>query len=330
LSLISSASACGLLLFAACATTPSRAPLGGTYAFVEPSASVAPKPAATTPAVTANDDAGASEPAPRATPSASAAPSAVAATPPEDTSTLRYDPLRVGERVHDDVELALNAQVEGVPSDFGGGAVRIDAKLKIDVKISKASAQELEELEVTFTPLSVHSEFNGQGTDTPQEPPSVYDVIASGSSPKITPRSGKLEKEDRVSMLMFVAPLLEFHRRWAASPTLVPSAGYHASIPVSAPSYMLDANDTTKLGPLTVRYDGPRAPERTPFALGLPLEVSSDFGKIGLDLQGKAELGPRARPVSLELSGPCTGSLGPGTGLTLRGDSRIHAKLSYD
>jgi len=317
-------------MLAACATTPSRTPLGGTYALGEPSARVKPEPTPAATEVAASTESDAGEPAPSSAPVASAAPSIVASAPSEDPSTLRYDPLKTGERVHIDVELALDAHMEGVPSDFGGGAMSIDAKARIDIKISKATPQELQELEVTFTPLSMHSEFNGQGSDSAQDPPSIYDVIATGSSPRITPRSGRLEKEDRLSMLMFVGPLLEFHRRWGAVPTLLPSAGYHASVPLSAPAYMLDSSDAMKLGPLGVRYDGPRTPERTPFALTLPLEVSGDFGKFGLDLRGKAELGPRARPITLELAGPCSGGIGPSTGPTLRGDAKIDAKLSYD
>ncbi len=324
----------GATPLAACALAPSRAPLGGNYAQPTPEVAENPKqkpPDA--PATPASDDDETAKTEPPASSASSASP-ITSASPPsapsQDTATLRYDPLKAGERVHMAVQLSIDARVDGMPADMGAAAMKIDAKAKVDIKIEKASAQALEQLEVTFTPLSMHTEFNGQGSDSSQDPPSVYDVSASGSSPKIVPRSGKLEREDRLTLLLFLAPLLEFHQHWGPAPTLTPTAGYHASIPLSAPAFMTEASDKTKLGPLVVRFDGPRTSERTPFELALPLEVSTDFGKFSVALTGSAELGAKARPISTELAGPCTGNVDPNGAVSIRGDAKISAKLSYD
>jgi len=317
-----------------CAPEPSRAPLGGNYALPEVAESTKPKP----PATAAPESASAEEeapkvPAPSATASTSASASGTApapAVPSEDASTLHYEPLKSGDRIHIDTQLSLSARMEGMPSDFGGGSMKVDAKAKIDIKVVKATTKELEQLEVTFTPESMHSEFNGQGSDSAQEPPSVYDITASGSSPKISARSGTLEKEDRLTLLIFIGPLLEFQRRWGASPKFLPAAGYHASIPLSPPAFMVDASDATKIGPLVVRYDGPRTSDRIPFELALPLEVSGGFGKFNLELKGPAELGARARPLTLELEGPCKSSADSNNPLRISGEAKISAKLSYE
>ena len=316
--------------FVACAPEPSRAPLGGSYALPEASASPKPKPATTAAAEATSAEETASSSAAPSSSAPSASSSATPIAPPtEDAGTLHYEPLKTGERVQIDFHIALSASMAGMPSDFGGGPMKIDAKAKVELKVVKASPLELEQLEVTVTPEAMHSEINGQGTDSPQDPPSIYDVTASGSAPKISPRSGKLEKEDRFALLIFLAPLLEYQHRWGASPKLGPSAGYHASIPLKVPAFMTEASDTTKVGPLAVRYDGPRTSERTPFELTLPLEVSSDFGKFSLELAGKSELDARARPITLELAGPFRGNVDPNDSVTISGDAKLDAKLSY-
>lgn len=313
-----------------CAPEPSRAPLGGDYALPAVAETAKPKPpAAAAPPEIASEEAAPVAPAPSTTATASSA-VASAAPPSEGASTLRYIPLKSGDRVRMETQLSLSARMESSFANGSNASMKVDAKAKIEIKIVKASPQELEQLEVTFTPESMHSEFNGHGSDSPQEPPSVYDVTAGGSSPKISARSGTLEKEDRLTMLIFLGPLLEFQHRWGASPTFLPSPGYRASIPLSPPAFMMDASDATKVGPLAVRYDGPRTGERVPFELALPLQVSGSFGKFDLDLKGRAELGARARPLSIELAGPCTSSADAGNPMRIDGEAKISAQLSYE
>jgi hypothetical protein len=94
---------------------------------------------------------------------------------------------------------------------------------------------------------------------------------------------------------------------------------------------MTAPGDTINVGPLTVRYDGRDANSAsTPFALSLPIEWTTDIGKLNLELAGRTQLGEKGRPVSLELSGPLSGNAGaPGMQFALRGNARFAATLSY-
>ena len=260
--------------------------------------------------------------------------SADAGTLADSADTLHYDPFKTGDQIRAEVAFAISAQIQGSSPDLRGSDNKmvLDAKLHVDVKILKSSAQSLDELEVTLTPVSLHTDFNGQSSDSKQAPPETYDVTLSGQAPNIRARSGSpLEKEDRATLIVLITPLVEFHSHWSRSPTLPLKPGYSSKIPLAAPAFMAAPGDTVHVGPLSVRYDG-RDPGATsvPFDLSLPIEWTTDIGLLNFDFNGRALLGPRGRPLSLDLSGPLTGNAGPtGSQFALRGTAKFSATLSY-
>ncbi|HEY4105438.1 MAG TPA: hypothetical protein VGM44_16180, partial [Polyangiaceae bacterium] len=270
----------GALAFAACAPVPSRAPLGGDYA---PPAEASAAPRKAQPAAAAEREANpvastseAGKPAPSAAPAAKPEPAKAA----DAGDMLRYDPLKVGDRLRAEVSIALSAELQGGPPGEDN-KLAFDGKARVEIKIVKSSAQTLDQLEVTLTPLSLHTEFGGQSSDSAQDPPQTYDVILSGQTPSVKPQSGALEKEDRAALLVFVAPLAEFHKRWAAAPTLNLKPGWSSKIPLPTPAFLVAPGDSVQLGPLALNYAGRDvASANVPFALELPVEWGSDLGKL--------------------------------------------------
>ncbi|HEX3778009.1 MAG TPA: hypothetical protein VHV51_26260 [Polyangiaceae bacterium] len=321
----------GALALVACAEVPSRAPLGGNYA-PPPEASAAPRKAvlAATPidseanSVASATEAEKPEPKPEPTPKPEPAPVA------ETGDVARYDPLKAGDRLRAEVSITLSAELQGGPPGEDS-KLAFDGKARVEIKIVKSSAQTLDQLEVTLTPLSLHTEFGGQSSDSAQDPPQTYDVTLSGQTPSVKPQGGTLEKEDRAALLVFVVPLAEFHKRWAAAPTLNLKPGWSSKIPVVTPAFLVAPGDTVQVGPLGLRYEG-RDPSSTnlPFSLELPVDWDTDLGKLHFDFGGKAVLGAKGRPTSLELSGPISGEVGaPGMQFTLNGNATFSAAVSY-
>lgn len=319
---------------AACGPSPSRTPLGGNYDALENTSAQKPKPAREADTVASED--GGVEAEPVAKPSAHAAAPALKAEggPSADSGdSVRYEPLKSGDQIRADVSFGMAAEVQGnLPDPHGSNKLSLDAKLHVELKIVRGSAQGLDQLEVTLTPISLHTDFDGHSSDSKQDPPQTYDVTLSGQTPSIRARgSAPLEKEDRAMLTVLITPLVEFHSRWARSPTLALKSGWSNKIPLATPSFMTAPGDTIKVGPLAVRYDGRDAnTASTPFELSLPIEWTTDIGRLNLELGGRAQLGAKGRPVSLELSGPLSGNAGaPGMQFALRGSARFAASLSY-
>jgi hypothetical protein len=321
-----------LLAFVACSVAPSRTPLGGNYA-------IADREPARDQHGRKQDAAKAPEPEPEPTASAlanvaaaSAVADAGAATPSADT--LRYDPLKTGDQIKGELSISFNAELESAGRSAlpGNGRIGIDAKFRIDLKVTRASKQTLDELELTMTAASLKTEFGGQTTEVPRASASTFDITLTGNSPSVRAQSGnKLDAEQRAVLMLLVTPLTDFHERWARSPTLELKAGWSAKAPVSVPSFMSASTDTMHVGPFSARYTGrDGAGDQVPFQVALPIQYGTDLGKLDFDLTGVARLSAaKARPVSIDLSGPVSGGGGPRGELSFHGNAKFSAILSY-
>jgi hypothetical protein len=131
--------------------------------------------------------------------------------------------------------------------------------------------------------------------------------------------------------MVLITPLVEFHNHWARSPTLAVKPGWSSNVPLTTPAFMTEPGETIHIGPLSTRYAGrDSATKSVPFELGLPISWASDFGSINLDCTGRTLLGEKARPLSLDLSGPISGNIGPpGSQFGLRGTAKFTATLTY-
>jgi hypothetical protein len=322
-------------VFIACGYTPSRTPLGGDYT-LPAVASAGPRkqhvdaPSSVDEATATSDDVPVK--LAHVVPSAVTADAGVAT---DGVETLHYEPFRAGDQIRADVTLSFSAEIQGGPPELFNkdSKMRLDAKLHVDLKVLKSSAQSLDELEVTLTPVSVHTDFAGQTSDSKQDPPDTYDVTLSGQAPNIRSQSGTpLEPEDRATLTVLITPLVEFHNHWARSPSLALKPGWSSKVPLTAPAFMAAPGDTVHVGPLAVRYPGRDASAvGVPFELSLPIEYGTDLGKLNLDFSGKAVVGTaKGRPLSIEMNGPLSGTGGPnGAQFGLRGSAKFAAALSY-
>lgn len=325
---------CGAL--SACSVAPSRAPLGGNYdPLPTHQAGDRREPVKALVAASSPPSSGDPKSTPAAPPSP-ATPVVVTDKAVSSADTLRYQPLNVGDRIEGDVTLTFKAELPGSPPDLpAGGSVNVDCKLHVELKIVKASAHALEQLELSVTTLSIHTDLGGRRMDSKPEPPELYDVTL-GPSPKIRARGGSpLDPEERAIVLVLVGPLVDFHARWAAAPTLALEAGWSSRVPVTLPTFADGHNETAKAGPLSVRYAGRDARDvasgSVPFDLTLPLKYSAELGKLDLELAGKARLSAsNGRPTSIDLSGPFSAEGGhDAPPLSFSGSMKFTAQLSY-
>ncbi|MES1175950.1 MAG: hypothetical protein ABUL62_16635 [Myxococcales bacterium] len=326
--------------FAACSVYPSRTPLGGTYdapPVAETADRRAPKQAL--PNASANASASATEPEPPPNKPVVAVAKVVAdaASAVKPGDTLLYQPLKAGDRIKADVTLTFKAELRGGPPGLpASGSLGMDSKLRVELKVNRVSALALEELELTVTTLSMHTEFAGQGSDAKAEPPDVYDVTL-GQSPSIRAHDGsKPDAEDRAVLLVLVAPIADFHARWAASPTLDLEPGWSSKVPVTLPKFADAHTETVQVGPLAVRYSGRGArdvaSDNVPFDVTLPLQYGADMGKLDFELTGKATLSATTgRPTSIDLSGPFSAQSGGRDAgpMSFSGSTKFTAQLSY-
>jgi len=324
-----------LLAFVACSVAPSRTPLGGNYTIAdrEPArdqqarqrdAAKAPEIETETEPTTVASSAKLGE-VPVLAEAGVTAPSA---------DILRYEPLKTGDQIKGELSLSLKAEMDGGGPGVlpGNGRVGIDAKFRVDLKITRASAQTLDELELTMTPISLKAEFGGHASEVPQVSAKTFDITLAGQSPNVRERGGdKLDAKERAVLMLLVTPLSDFHERWARSPTLELKAGWSSKAPVSVPSFLSASADTMHIGPFTARYTGRDAgSEHVPFQVALPIQYRTDSGKLDFDLTGIARLSAaKARPVSIDLSGPVSGGGGPRGEPSLRGSAKFAATLSY-
>ena len=338
------------LALCACAVSPSRTPLGGNYDLPETAAA----PDRRAPKAEAHRDDAAAVSAPEsastasATPASSALPGTLPVAKPAGDSVV-YLPLKAGDRIKADVALGFDAKLGGsggASNPFANGNLRLDGKLRVEMKLSRVSASgsapSIDEVELTVTTLSMHSEFAGHTTDAKSEPPEVYQVTL-GKSPSIRARDGsKPDAEERALLLVFVAPLADFHAHWARSPALDLKPGWSSKVPVTLP-VLRDATDADrngenlKVGPFGVRYSGrePRdlASGNVPFDVTLPVQYGADMGTVSVDLTGKATLSETSgRPTSIDMSGPFTarGASADTSALHFAGSARFSATLGYE
>ena len=323
------------LLFA-CSVAPSRTPLGGNYALPE-SAPAGDRRAQVI--ASAQPDAAAPEPV-TAAPVASAtsvATDAAEVVPVAHASALRFEPLQVGTRIKGDVTLNAEAEMTGGPPAMrNSGKLALDSRLRVELKVLKASGQGPDEIELTLTTLSMHSEFGGQRADNDkQEPPETYDIILSGSSPSIRPRRGAtVNPIERLKIAILVAPLVEFNAHWLGSAPFELKPGWVSQVPLpfAATLFATSGNETMSMGPLSTRFiSRTKAGDDVPFEISLPATYGSKLGKIELALTGTATLnGKSGRPSAFELSGPLRAKGGPdGAQLNFAGTVRFAGTLGY-
>jgi len=323
-----------LFAFVACGVAPSRAPLGGNYVVAAPES---PRDRQAR-----KQDAERPLPAePQAAPEAAVAAKTLAEQSVADAgaaaahaNTLHYEPLKSGDQIKGELSVSLKAAMEsGVQGVLpGNGSLGIDAKFRIDLKIVRASVQTLDELEMTMTPISLRTELGGRTTDVGQTEAKTFDITLGGHSPSVHERRGdKLTAQERAVLMVLVTPLSDFHERWTRSPTLELKPGWSANVSVSVPAFMSAASDTMRIGPFTARYTGRDAvSDLVPFQVALPIQYGTDLGKLDFDLTGIARLSEaKARPVSIDLSGPVSGGGSPHGGVSVHGSAKFAATLSY-
>jgi hypothetical protein len=323
-----------LLAFVACGVAPSRTPLGGNY-------TIADREPARDQHAGQRDAAKAPEPEPETEPTAGASAKlgelpvvADAGVAAPSTDTLRYEPLKTGDQIKGELSVSFKAEMESGGRGVlpGNGRVGIDAKFRVDLKITRASTQTLDELELTMTPISLKTEFGGHTTEVPEATAKTFDITLGGHSPSVRERGGdKPGAEERAVLMLIVTPLSDFHERWARSATLELKAGWSSKATVSVPSFMSASTDTMHIGPFTARYTGrDTGSEQVPFQVALPIQYGTDLGKLDFDLTGIARLSAaKARPVSIDLSGPVSGGGGPHGELSFHGSAKFAATLSY-
>ncbi len=324
-----------LLAFTACGVAASRAPLGGNYAVADGPAS-RDRTAASASAVAAADPIPAPEPAAQVAGALTAAPVPVtdAGAPViANANLIHYDPLKVGDKVKVEVnvtfDLALQTGHEGVVP--GDGKLGIDAKYRFDIKVTQASAQTLDELEVTVTPLAMRTHYGAHTTEAPLDPAEKF-TITLGRSPSVKAPSGSTsDEEGRAALLLLCTTLADFHEHWARSPSLELKSGWSSKSPISVPPFLNSHGEVLQAGPFVAKYSGRDATtDRVSFDIALPASYGGAIGKLDFDLKGIAQLGAaQARPLTIDLSGAANGSGGPRGELSARGFTKFNATFSY-
>ena len=323
-----------LFAFTACGVAASRAPLGGNYAVSE-SSSARDRTATSATAVAA------AEPAPDPTPAPEAASAARAlalpvdagAPVPANANLLRYDPLKVGDKIKIELGVSFDLSLEAGHQDVipGDGKLGIEAKYRFELKVTQASAQTLDELEVTVTPLAMRTHYGAHTTEAPLEAGEKFQVTL-GRSPSVkAPHGSATEEEGRAALLLVCTTLADFHEHWARSPTLELKSGWSSKSPISVPPVLNSHGAVLQAGPFIAKLDGRDASaDSVPFQLALPISYAAAMGKLDLDLTGVARLSTaQARPLSIDLSGPARGSGGPRGELSAHGLTKLNATFSY-
>ncbi len=323
-----------LLAFTACGVAASRTPLGGNYAVAEGSPA-RDRTAASATAITAAEPTAEPEPAAKTSSAVPALAALVDAGAPlvANTNLLRYDPLKVGDKIKVEVGLSFDLSLETghqgvIPGD---GKLGIEAKYRFELKVTQASAQTLDELEVTVTPLAMHTHYGEHTTEAPLSPAEKFQVTL-GRSPSVkAPNGSASDDEGRAALLLLCTTLADFHEHWARSPTLELKSGWSSKSPISVPSSLNSHGETLQAGPFVATYTNRDAStDRIPFEIALPATYGGAIGKLDFNLSGVARLSAaQARPLSMDLSGPASGSGGPRGELSARGLTKFNATFSY-
>jgi hypothetical protein len=315
----------------ACAFAPSRTPLGGNYAIAEPEQERGRHEAASE----ASSDDSDVQPVPESAkpePTATVTTTATASVPATDPNLLQYALLKRGDSIKAHVTLSFKGALGGGHAALpGNGELGLDATFDVEIKITQASAQTLDELVLTLTPSSVRTQFGGKSSEMPAGSAKTFEVTL-GNAPSVRERGGaKPDAEERAVLMVLVAPLAEFQERWAHSPTLELKPGYAAQVPVSVPAILGRSNDSMHVGPFTARYTGRDANSAgVPFQVALPIEYQTDMGKLSFELSGSARLSDqKARPIAIDLSGPVDGGSGPHQEVEFHGSAKLSARLEY-
>ena len=311
--------------------------MGGNYSLPE---SAPARDRHATPAALASTQTDAADPGPQTpTTAPSSVPSVAAGAALQAVSTtdsIHFEPLQVGSRIKADVTLSASAEMSGGPSAMAADLKSsIDGRLRVEIKVLKASAQSLDKIELTLTLLTMHTVFAGESTDSTPEPPETYEVTLSGPSPLVVASNGsKVDPEERIALALFVVPLAEFYARWARSPTLELKPGWTSQVPLpfATALFASEPNQSLRAGPLRARF-GSRSPasDDVPFELTLPVKYSGALGKAEFELSGSATLNAKnARPMAFDLGGPLRASAGPpGSQMSVTGSVKLAATVSY-
>ncbi len=323
-----------LLAFTACGVAASRTPLGGNYAVAESSAK-RDRTAASATAVAAAEPTPEpeSEEKPSTSVSALAAPADAGAPVIANANLLHYEPVKVGDKIKIEVGVSFDLSLEtghqgAVP---GAGKLGIEAKYRLDLRVTQASAQTLDELEVTVTPLAMRTRYGEHTTEAPLSPAEKFQVTL-GRSPSVkAPNGSASDEEGRAVLLLLCSTLADFHEHWLRSPTLELKSGWSSKSPISVPSFLNSHGEVLQAGPFVATYTRRDAStDRIPFEITLPVSYGGAIGKLDFGLSGVARLSAaQARPLSVDLSGPANGSGGPHGELSARGFTKLNATFSY-
>ena len=320
-------------LLAACSVLPSHAPLGGNYALPQ-MAPAGDRHAQRETAVRPEAAEGQPVPAMAAASALLSTADAGALTQVAPADAIHFEPLQVGSRVKAEVTLSTSVEIRSGPPSLGNGTLSLTSRLRLELTVRKVSAQSVDELELTLTTLSLHSEFDGHGSDDPAGPPQTYDIGLSGS-PTIRARTGSdVDPVERAKIALLVVPLSEFCGHWTVSPTLELKPGWTStvSLPFAAALFATAPDESMHLGPLRARFvSRSRASNDVPFDLSFPLQYASSLGKIQLDLTGSAVLNANSgRPTAIDLSGSLSATFGPlEAQLSVSGTAKLAGTLSY-
>lgn len=318
-----------------CGVAASPTPLGGNYDAPELGTRAASDrrpptpPTPTTPSESDSD--AASDGAEPVKPKPAAAPVVADAQVSDDA--VVYQPLKAGDRIEAEITIGFDSErSSGAPGPFGSGTLRMASRQRVELKVSQASAQALDELELTVTTLSMHLEFAGQTKDEKPEPPEVYRVTL-GQSPSVRARNGsKPDAAARAVLLALVTPIAEFHAHWGPSPKLDLKPGWSSKVPVTLPSFGDAHSEVVKVGPLAVSYAG-RDGDHVHFDVALPVQYGADMGTLDFDLTGQATLSANnGRPTSFDLNGPFKAQLHGGNSHAapaFSGRTKFSATLRY-
>ncbi len=227
------------LVLIACGLAPSRAPLGGDYSVAEtaPGRDLRAQNSDRAPVLEAAE---VPPPAPPTVGVVGPAAALSAARPSAPADSLRYDLLKTGDSMKAELSVSFNAELvnggRGVLP--GNGALGLDAKLLIEVKVTRASAQSLDELELTITPDAIRTEIAGNISQLPQAPPKTFELNMAGRSPTLRAHGGAtLDAQERAALMLLLTPLLSFHEHWARSPTLELVSGWSRETSLPCPRF---------------------------------------------------------------------------------------------
>lgn len=318
-----------------CARPPASAqPLGGTTTEAEPGRHVDRR---ASPA-SVSEDAGANDEVATIAPVATASAQLVTAPPPVAAGVpFEYTPLETGDTVQATMELGVSLTMtgDGAFEDVAGATeLNADSTTRAKIRVRKASATEIDELEVEFSEGRLRTVFAGT-TEEQTLNGEAYVVSFAGGTPSAKDRKGQAATEEMLPGLgLLLVPLLELQARMPSATGKRTGPGFTDRIALTRFAGLLKPPDELRVGPLELRLasvSGAAPNESARFDLELPVTFATSDGSARFDLSGTGTLPPRKmRPIELSLSGPVDGALAlPDANLRLRGRARLAIRYDF-